>query len=69
MLGLIVVANPQASPGTPHVPLEDLVGVPVLARAIAGALPTDESVTGVLVVAEGSEGQHARDPRHALCVR
>jgi 2-C-methyl-D-erythritol 4-phosphate cytidylyltransferase len=55
MLGLIVVANPSNAPGTAALPMEDLVGVPVLARAIAGALPTDESVTGVLVVDEGRE--------------
>jgi len=53
MLGLIVVANSSGAPGQ-AIAESDLVGAPVLARAIAGALPTDESVTGVLVVDEGA---------------
>src|SRR6185436_17843498 len=34
----------------PHTLLDPLLGAPLLARAIAGALPGDEAVTGVLVV-------------------
>lgn len=50
MLGLIVVA-PESGPGMrPDALLEPLLGAPLLSRAIAGALPTNDAVTGVLVV-------------------
>jgi 2-C-methyl-D-erythritol 4-phosphate cytidylyltransferase len=50
MLGLIVVA-PESGPGlAPHALLEELLGAPLLTRAIASALPTLQPVTGVLVV-------------------
>ncbi len=50
MLGLIVVAVDGSDGLAAHAVLDELLGVPVLARSIAGALPADESVTGVLVV-------------------
>lgn len=50
MLGLIVVAAETGTGLSPHALLESLLGAPLLARGIAGALPTDEAVTGVLVV-------------------
>lgn len=50
MLGLIVVAS-ESRPGfSPAELFEPLLGAPLLARAIAGALPVNEAVTGVLVV-------------------
>lgn len=50
MLGLIVVA-PESGPGMrPDALLEPLLGAPLLSRAIAGALPSNDAVTGVLVV-------------------
>jgi 2-C-methyl-D-erythritol 4-phosphate cytidylyltransferase len=50
MLGLIVVA-PESGPGMrPDELLEPLLGAPLLSRAIASALPTNDAVTGVLVV-------------------
>lgn len=50
MLGLIVVVA-EGGPGlAPRALLDDLLGAPLLARAIAGALPADEAVAGVLVV-------------------
>lgn len=50
MLGLIVVA-PENGPGLrPDALLEPLLGVPLLSRAIGGALPTKDAVTAVLVV-------------------
>lgn len=50
MLGLIVVA-PENGPGLrPDALLEPLLGVPLLGRAIGGALPTQHAVTAVLVV-------------------
>lgn len=50
MLGLIVVAA-EGGPGlAPRALLENLLGAPLLARAIGGALPGDEAVAGVLVV-------------------
>ncbi len=50
MLGLIVVA-PDNGPGLrPDALLEPLLGVPLLSRAIGGALPTKDAVTAVLVV-------------------
>lgn len=50
MLGLIVVAT-EDRPGLSAAELfEPLLGAPLLARAIAGALPADQAVTGVLVV-------------------
>lgn len=50
MLGLIVVCAETGAGLTPHALLDALLGAPLLARGIAGALPTDEAVTGVLVV-------------------
>ncbi len=50
MLGLIVVCAETGTGLAPHALLEPLLGAPLLARGIAGALPTDEGVTGVLVV-------------------
>lgn len=52
MLGLIVVATEHEGCLSPDGLLEDLLGVPVVARAIAGALPADEPVAGVLVCPE-----------------
>lgn len=50
MLGLIVVA-PENGPGLrPDALLDPLLGVPLLGRAIGGALPTKDAVTAVLVV-------------------
>jgi 2-C-methyl-D-erythritol 4-phosphate cytidylyltransferase len=51
MLGLIVIAS-DGDGLSPHAQLESLLGAPVLARAIVGALPVDEAVIGVLVVPE-----------------
>lgn len=50
MLGLIVVAAENGPGLSPSALLENLLGAPLLARAIAGSLPVDEAVTGVLVV-------------------
>ncbi len=50
MLGLVVVCSQSTGALAPHALMEPLLGAPLLARAIASALPTDESVTGVLVV-------------------
>jgi len=50
MLGLIVVAAETGTGLSPQALLDELLGAPLLARGIAGALPTDEAVTGVLVV-------------------
>ena len=50
MLGLIVVCAETGAGLPPHALLDALLGAPLLARGIAGALPTDEAVTGVLVV-------------------
>lgn len=50
MLGLIVVAAETGTGLSPQALLDGLLGAPLLARGIAGALPTDEAVTGVLVV-------------------
>ena len=52
MLGLVVLATDLGDGVAPGALLEDLLGVPVLARAIAAALPTDEAVAGVLVAPE-----------------
>lgn len=49
MLGLIVVAAETGTGLAPHALLDALLGAPLLARAVAGALPGDEAVTGVLV--------------------
>jgi 2-C-methyl-D-erythritol 4-phosphate cytidylyltransferase len=50
MLGLVVVA-PENGPGLrPDALLEPMLGVPLLSRAVAGALPSEQAVTGVLVV-------------------
>ena len=49
MLGLIVLAHELEGSLAPSALMEDLLGVPLLARAIAGALPADESVTAVVV--------------------
>lgn len=50
MLGLIVVAS-ESGPGlSPADLFEPLLGAPLLVRAVAGALPTNEAVSGVLVV-------------------
>jgi 2-C-methyl-D-erythritol 4-phosphate cytidylyltransferase len=50
MLGLIVLTA-DAGAGLPTRSLLDqLLGAPLLARGIAGGLPTDEAVTGVVVV-------------------
>lgn len=50
MLGLIVVA-PENGPGLrPDALLDSLLGVPLLSRAIGGALPVKDAVTAVLVV-------------------
>jgi 2-C-methyl-D-erythritol 4-phosphate cytidylyltransferase len=50
VLGLIVVCAENGTGLSPHALLEPLLGAPLLARAIAAALPGDEAVTGVLVV-------------------
>jgi 2-C-methyl-D-erythritol 4-phosphate cytidylyltransferase len=50
MLGLIVVAAETGTGLAPHALLDALLGAPLLARGVAGALPTDEACTGVLVV-------------------
>ena len=50
MLGLIVVCAETGAGLPPHDLLDALLGAPLLARGIAGALPIDEAVTGVLVV-------------------
>ena len=50
MLGLIVLCAETGAGLPPHALLDSLLGVPLLARGIAAALPTDEAVTGVLVV-------------------
>jgi 2-C-methyl-D-erythritol 4-phosphate cytidylyltransferase len=50
MLGLIVMTAETGAGLTPMSLLEELLGAPLLARGIAGALPTTEAVTGVLVV-------------------
>ncbi len=52
MLGLVVLATDLGDGVAPGSLLEDLLGVPVLARAIAASLPTDEAVAGVLVAPE-----------------
>jgi 2-C-methyl-D-erythritol 4-phosphate cytidylyltransferase len=52
MLGLIVLAIEEEDGGAAFIPSEDLLGVRILARSIAGALPTKESVSGVLVAPE-----------------
>lgn len=50
MLGLIVLTSENGTGLAPHALLDPLLGVPLLARGIAAALPGDEAVTGVLVV-------------------
>jgi 2-C-methyl-D-erythritol 4-phosphate cytidylyltransferase len=50
MLGLIVITADTGAGLAPVALLEPLLGAPLLARGIAGALPTNEAVTGVLVV-------------------
>lgn len=50
MLGLIVITADTGAGLSPVSLLEPLLGAPLLARGIAGALPTGEAVTGVLVV-------------------
>jgi len=50
MLGLIVITADTGAGLAPVALLENLLGAPLLARGIAGALPTSEAVTGVLVV-------------------
>jgi 2-C-methyl-D-erythritol 4-phosphate cytidylyltransferase len=50
MLGLIVITADTGAGLAPVALLESLLGAPLLARGIAGALPTAEAVTGVLVV-------------------
>jgi 2-C-methyl-D-erythritol 4-phosphate cytidylyltransferase len=50
MLGLIVVAPENGQGLSPDALLEPLLGVPLLSRAIGGALPTSEPVYAVLVV-------------------
>jgi 2-C-methyl-D-erythritol 4-phosphate cytidylyltransferase len=52
MLGLIILAIEEENGGAAFIPSEDLLGVRILARSIAGALPTKESISGVLVVPE-----------------
>ena len=52
MLGLIVLAIEENDSGAAFLPCEDLLGVRILARSIAGALPTETSVSGVLLVPE-----------------
>jgi 2-C-methyl-D-erythritol 4-phosphate cytidylyltransferase len=50
MLGLIVLCPEEGAGLPPHALLDSLLGAPLLARGIAGALPADDGVTGVLVV-------------------
>lgn len=50
MLGLIVLTSENGAGLAPHALLDPLLGVPLLARGVAAALPGDEAVTGVLVV-------------------
>ena len=50
MLGLIVTVAEQGSGLAPHALLDELLGAPMLTRAIAGALPVSEPVTGIVVV-------------------
>lgn len=50
MLGLIVITADVGAGLSPVSLFEHLLGAPLLARGIAGGLPTGEAVTGVLVV-------------------
>ncbi|HEY1099144.1 MAG TPA: hypothetical protein VGF99_09450, partial [Myxococcota bacterium] len=50
MLGLIVLTADVGAGLPPRALLDELLGAPLLARGIAGALPTEEAVTGVVVV-------------------
>lgn len=50
MLGLIVITADTGAGLLPHALFDSLLGAPLLARGIAGGLPTGEAVTGVLVV-------------------
>jgi 2-C-methyl-D-erythritol 4-phosphate cytidylyltransferase len=50
MLGLIVITADDGAGLSPVSLFEHLLGAPLLARGIAGGLPTGEAVTGVLVV-------------------
>lgn len=50
MLGLIVIAADTGTGLAPRGLLEAFLGAPILTRAIAGALPTTEAVTAVVVV-------------------
>ena len=50
MLGLIVLTADTGAGLAPRALLYQLLGAPLLARGIAGALPTEEAVTGVVVV-------------------
>jgi 2-C-methyl-D-erythritol 4-phosphate cytidylyltransferase len=50
MLGLIVLTAENGTGLAPHGLFDPLLGAPLLARAIACALPSEEAVTGVLVV-------------------
>lgn len=50
MLGLIVLTADTGAGLAPRALLDQLLGAPLLARGIAGALPTEEAVTGVVVV-------------------
>jgi 2-C-methyl-D-erythritol 4-phosphate cytidylyltransferase len=50
MLGLIVLTADVGAGLPSRSLLDQLLGAPLLARGIAGGLPTDEAVTGVVVV-------------------
>ena len=50
MLGLIVIAADTGTGLSPRSLLEPFLGAPILTRAIAGGLPTNEAVTAVVVV-------------------
>jgi 2-C-methyl-D-erythritol 4-phosphate cytidylyltransferase len=50
VLGLIVLVTEKGVGLPAHALLDPLLGAPLLARGIAGALPADEAVTGVVVV-------------------
>lgn len=50
MLGLVVVAAEDSVGLPPHALLEELLGAPLLARAIAASLPVNEPAAGAVVV-------------------
>ncbi len=50
MLGLIVLTADTGAGLQPRALLDELLGAPLLARGIVGALTTEEAVTGVVVV-------------------